>query len=53
MYEKVFSQSIIKRAIEKNKVEIEIHNFREYSKDPHRKVDDTPYGGGSRNAYES
>lgn len=47
MYEKVFSQSIIKRAIEKNKVEIEIHNFREYSKDPHRKVDDTPYGGGN------
>lgn len=47
MYEKIFSQSIIKRAIDEKKVEIEIHNFREYSKDPHHKVDDTPYGGGN------
>lgn len=47
MYEKIFSQSIVKRAIDEKKVEIEIHNFREYSKDPHHKVDDTPYGGGN------
>ena len=47
MFEGIFSQSIIKRAILDKKVEINLHNFRDYSKDPHHKVDDTPYGGGS------
>lgn len=47
MFEKVFSDSIIKRAIDLKKVEINIYNFRDYSKDPHNKVDDTPYGGGA------
>lgn len=46
MFDKVFNESIIKRAQENNKVEIKIHNFREYTLDPHNKVDDTPYGGG-------
>jgi len=46
MYSGVFEESIIKRAIEENKVKINIHNFRDYSKDSHNKVDDTPYGGG-------
>lgn len=46
MYSGVFSESIIKRAVEEKKVEINIHNFRDFSKDPHNKVDDTPYGGG-------
>ena len=41
------TESIIKRAIEKELVEINIIDFRKYSKDPHQKVDDTPYGGGS------
>lgn len=39
-------ESIIKRAIEEKKIEIHVHNIREYSKDKHEKVDDTPYGGG-------
>ena len=47
MFDGVFSESILKRAIENNKVEINIHNFRDYSNDPHQKVDDTPYGGGA------
>ncbi len=47
MFEGVFSESIIKRAIEEKKVEINIINFREYTNDPHNKVDDTPYGGGA------
>ena len=47
MFQGVFEESIIKRAIEENKVEINIINFRDYSKDPHNKVDDTPYGGGA------
>ncbi len=47
MFEGFLTESIIKRAIEKEKVTINIINFRDYSLDPHHKVDDTPYGGGS------
>ena len=47
MFDGVFSESIIKRALEDKKVEINIINFRDYTKDPHNKVDDTPYGGGA------
>ena len=47
MYMGAFSESIIKRAIDLGKVEINIHNFRDYSNDLHHKVDDTPYGGGN------
>ena len=46
MFNNVFNESIIKRAKEKKLVDIKIHNFRDYSKDKHHKVDDTPYGGG-------
>lgn len=47
MFNSVFNESIIKRAIINKKVEISIHNIRDYTKDPHKKVDDTPYGGGA------
>ena len=47
MFEGVFSSSIIKRAIENKLVDIKLHNFRDYTNDPHNKVDDTPYGGGA------
>ena len=47
MFNGFLTESIIKRAIDKKKVEINIINFRDYSLDPHKKVDDTPYGGGS------
>lgn len=46
MYQGFLTESIIKRAIDKKLVSISIHNLRDYSKDPHKKVDDTPYGGG-------
>lgn len=46
MFNNVFKESIIKRAIDNKLVEINIHNFRDYTNDPHNKVDDTPYGGG-------
>ncbi len=46
MFNDIFKESIIKRAIDKKIVEINIHNIRDYSNDPHKKVDDTPYGGG-------
>lgn len=47
MFDGFLSESIIKRAIDKGIVEVNIHNFRDYSLDPHSKVDDTPYGGGA------
>ena len=47
MFLGVFEESIIKRSREKGIVDIKIHNFRDYSLDPHKKVDDTPFGGGS------
>ncbi len=39
-------QSIIGRAVENNRIEINFTNIRDFSKDKHKKVDDTPYGGG-------
>ena len=39
--------SIIGRASKKNIVEINIINIRDFAKDKHKKVDDTPYGGGA------
>ncbi len=47
MFKGVFSESIIKRAIDLEKVEINLINFRDYTNDLHNKVDDTPYGGGA------
>ena len=46
MFDGFLSESIIKRAIDKNKVDIEIINFRDYSPLNNKQVDDTPYGGG-------
>ncbi|MEG0021679.1 MAG: tRNA (guanosine(37)-N1)-methyltransferase TrmD [Bacilli bacterium] len=46
MFDGFISESIIKRAIEKKLVEIKIHDFREFSKDPHKRVDDYQYGPG-------
>ena len=40
-------QSILGRAIENNLIEINLINIRDFSKDKHKKVDDTPYGGGA------
>ena len=39
--------SIIGRAQEKNLININLINIRDFSKDKHKKVDDTPYGGGA------
>ena len=47
MFDGFKKESIIKRAIDNKKVKINTINFRDYSKDKHKKVDDTPYGGGA------
>lgn len=47
MFDGFLNESIIKRAIDKKQVDIRIINFRDYSSDPHKKVDDYQYGGGA------
>ena len=44
---KTMNNSIIGRAVEKNLININLINIRDFSKDKHKKVDDTPYGGGA------
>ena len=46
MFASPFEASIVKRAIDKRLVEINIHNLRKWAKDRRGTVDDRPYGGG-------
>ncbi|MCB9746895.1 MAG: tRNA (guanosine(37)-N1)-methyltransferase TrmD [Candidatus Omnitrophica bacterium] len=46
IFKPVINESIIKRAQEKNKVVIKVHDLRDYTEDKHKKVDDRPFGGG-------
>lgn len=43
----ILNQSIIGKAIERELIDINLINIRDFSKDKHKKVDDTPYGGGA------
>ena len=47
MFEPVLNASMMKRAQNKGKVKIFVHDLRDYTRDKHRKVDDRPFGGGS------
>ncbi len=47
MFNGFLSESIIKRSIDNNIVEIELIDYRKYSNDKHNHVDDTPCGGGA------
>jgi len=47
MFSAVLDESIIKRAQQKGKVSIFVHDLRRYTLDKHHKVDDRPFGGGS------
>lgn len=47
MFTGFLETSIIKRALDDKYVEINVHNFRDYSLDKHKRVDDYPYGGGA------
>lgn len=46
LVENVLGESIIGRAQKDGKISLECYNIRDFSKDKHRKVDDTPFGGG-------
>ena len=47
MFESPLSYSILKRAQEKDVVEVVLSNIRDFATDSYRKVDDKPYGGGA------
>ena len=47
MFEGVFNTSMMKRAQEESAVDFSVVDFRDYSTNKHRKVDDYPYGGGA------
>src|SRR3989304_1305247 len=42
-----FNAGILKRAIQRELIEINVYNLRDYTEDKHRTVDDYPYGGGA------
>ena len=42
----VLGESVIGRGQKSGAIAVECHNIRDYSEDKHRRVDDTPYGGG-------
>lgn len=46
MFSGPFSESILKRAADRDLVEIKVHDLRDWSTDKHHKVDAPPYGGG-------
>lgn len=46
IFDSYFNESIIKRAKQKKKIKINVHNIRDYAKDKHKTVDERPYGGG-------
>lgn len=47
MFSGPFDESIIRRAREKQLIDIEIHNIRDWATDRHQTADDAPYGGGA------
>jgi len=47
MFKSYLGESILKRAQKAGLIEVHFHNIRDFSKDKHKKVDDTPYGGGA------
>lgn len=47
MFGGFLSESIIKRAIESGKIDVNLHQLRDFATDKHKTVDDTPCGGGA------
>jgi len=46
MFDPVFKQGVVGRAIENGVIQLQAHDLREHTHDRHRQVDDTPFGGG-------
>ncbi|MEG0856081.1 MAG: tRNA (guanosine(37)-N1)-methyltransferase TrmD [Terrisporobacter sp.] len=47
IFNSYMSESIMKRAMEKEIIEVHVYNIRDYSTNKHKKVDDYPFGGGA------
>ena len=47
IFNSYMSESIMKRAVEKGIIEVNIYNIRDFSTNKHKKVDDYPFGGGA------
>jgi tRNA (guanine37-N1)-methyltransferase len=47
MFAGPLTESILKRAVQAGKIQIALHDIRDYATDKHRTADDTPYGGGA------
>jgi len=47
IFDSFFAESIIAKAVKKDKLKIVIHNLRDWTTDNHQTVDDHPYGGGA------
>ncbi|CEO13543.1 transfer RNA (guanine-N(1)-)-methyltransferase (M1G-methyltransferase) (tRNA [GM37] methyltransferase) [[Clostridium] sordellii] len=47
IFNSYISESIMKRAVEKGIIEVNIYNIRDFSTNKHKKVDDYPFGGGA------
>ncbi|CEK31514.1 transfer RNA (guanine-N(1)-)-methyltransferase (M1G-methyltransferase) (tRNA [GM37] methyltransferase) [[Clostridium] sordellii] len=47
IFNSYMSESIMKRAVEKAIIEVNIYNIRDFSTNKHKKVDDYPFGGGA------
>lgn len=47
IFHSYMSESIMKRAIEKEIIEVHVYNIRDFSTNKHKKVDDYPFGGGA------
>ena len=46
MFDSYLKETFISKGIEKGLIEVNVHNLRDYTDDPHKKVDDRPFGGG-------
>ena len=46
MFDGYLGQSILRKAIDRGLIDVQLHDFREFTRDRHRSVDDRPYGGG-------
>jgi tRNA (guanine37-N1)-methyltransferase len=46
MFDPVFKQGVVGRAIENGVIQLQAHDLREHTHDRHRQVDDSPFGGG-------
>lgn len=45
MFGNVFSAGVLKKALDRNLIEVKVHNLRDYASDKHSQVDDRPFGG--------